>query len=148
MDNRIYAPCSGRVKDITEVSDGVFAGKMVGDGVAIEPADALVCAPVSGLIRSMYPTNHAFVMEAEGGASILVHIGLETVGLQGKCFKRLQEPGVHVKKGTPIVRVNYRMIRHKKLEPDVIVVVPGQRAFCKMTQGQARMGESVLFETE
>ena len=78
---------------VTEVPDPTFAEGMLGEGIAILPTDGKVCAPCNGTVETMFDTGHAVSIAAENGAEILIHVGLETVGLGGKCFK------VHVKNG-------------------------------------------------
>lgn len=104
---KLLAPCSGRVIPITEVDDPVFAGEMVGPGVAIEPLlePATVVSPIAGKVVKVHP--HAFVvLNAEEKLGVLVHLGINTVKLEGKGFEVLAAQGDMVGAGDPIVRWN------------------------------------------
>ena len=96
-ENVIYAPVKGTCIDITEVDDIGFSSKMMGDGVAIVPIEGIVTAPCDGKISMIFDTGHAFGMEANNGAEILIHIGIDTVNLNGEGFEILKKPGQKVK---------------------------------------------------
>lgn len=83
----VKAPALGKVVELDEVPDEVFAGRMLGDGFAVIPEDGTFKAPVSGKIGSFFPTGHAFGIEGEDGLEVLVHIGIDTVELKGEGFK-------------------------------------------------------------
>ncbi|WP_347439521.1 glucose-specific PTS transporter subunit IIBC [Fodinisporobacter ferrooxydans] len=102
----IFAPISGEVIDITEVPDLVFAGKMMGDGFAIRPQDGLVVSPVKGKILNAFPTKHAIGILSEKGLEILIHVGLDTVNLQGQGFELLVTEGDPIDVGTPLLKVD------------------------------------------
>ncbi len=94
----IFAPVKGKVLDITDVPDMVFSQKMMGDGVAIEPENDIVVAPCGGKIILISNTKHAIAIESEG-VEFLIHIGLDTVELDGKGFESFVEANDIVKKG-------------------------------------------------
>ncbi|MBF6454469.1 PTS sugar transporter subunit IIA [Nocardia cyriacigeorgica] len=106
MTVRVLAPLPGRVLALADVPDPVFAGQLVGSGVAIDPArdrGALdVRAPIAGLIVKLHP--HAFIVLGADGAGVLTHLGIDTVKLAGAGFALLAAEGDHVDAGTPIVR--------------------------------------------
>lgn len=143
---KIYSPVSGKVVGIEKIKDPVFSEKMIGDGAAIDPDSRVICAPVEGILSSIYPTNHAFVIETKEDKKVLVHIGLETVSLQGRPFRRLREAGMEVKTGDPVVEFDRGCAEAEGIDPSVIVVVEDS-----VTLGRARDGEmvcvgDVLFE--
>ena len=105
-EREILSPVDGKVVDITEVDDEVFSQKMVGDGVAVMPAGDTFCAPIAGVVSKIFSTNHAFTITGEKDLSVMVHIGLETVALEGNGFERLVDEGVQVEVGTPIIRAD------------------------------------------
>lgn len=107
----ILAPLSGRVVPLDEVPDPVFAARMLGDGVAVDPEEGLAVAPVGGRVVVLHSANHAFAIETEDGVRVLVHIGLETVHLRGDGFERLAQEGDRVESGQPIVRFDLERIR-------------------------------------
>ncbi len=101
---QVLAPCPGRVIPVTDVPDPVFAAEMVGPGVAIEPTGEVVTvvAPISGRILKLHP--HAFVVLDADGVGILVHLGINTVRLEGRGFELLATEGDTVAAGDPMVR--------------------------------------------
>jgi sugar PTS system EIIA component len=100
----VLAPCAGRVLAMSEAPDPVFAGEMVGPGVVIDPdpGEATVVSPIAGKVIALFP--HAFVVMAPEGVGVLVHLGINTVKLEGKGFELLVEKGAAVEVGTPMVR--------------------------------------------
>ena len=107
----IYAPIAGKAVAITEVSDPTFAEGMLGNGIAIEPADGKVYAPCNATVDMMFDTGHAVSLVAESGAEILIHVGLETVGLEGKPFTVHVQNGDKVKKGQLLIEANLEAIK-------------------------------------
>lgn len=99
----ISAPAKGKIIDITEVEDEVFASRTMGDGFAVEPEGDTLVAPCDGMVAMVADTLHAVVIEKEG-VQILLHIGLDTVELQGKGFEALVLQGDMVKRGDALVR--------------------------------------------
>ena len=101
-----YAPMAGKAVPITEVPDPTFAEGMLGNGIAIEPAEGKVYAPCDATVDTMFTTGHAVSLAADCGAEILIHVGLETVGLEGKPFKIHVANGDKVKKGQLMIEVD------------------------------------------
>ena len=102
----IYAPIAGKAVAITEVPDPTFAEGMLGNGIAIEPADGKVYAPCDATVDMMFDTGHAVSLVTESGAEILIHVGLETVGLEGKPFTVHVQNGDKVKKGQLLIEAD------------------------------------------
>ena len=102
----IVAPVSGKVIDLSEVPDEVFAQRLAGDGVAILPTGNEIVAPADGVLTLLFNTGHAFAITLKNGVELLVHIGIDTVALNGKGFTKLVEQGIKVKAGMPIVRID------------------------------------------
>jgi len=100
----VLAPCPGRVIPLSETGDPVFASEMVGPGVAIdpEPGETTVVSPIAGKVVKVHP--HAFVVLGSDGVGVLVHLGINTVRLEGKGFEVLVEQGSTVAAGDPMVR--------------------------------------------
>lgn len=112
-DTIIYSPFTGTLKNLSAVPDPAFSGKLLGDGVAIIPKASLVVAPADGLIKSLFRTSHAMVFETDFGIRLFLHIGINTMRLNGKGFKSLVNTGDHVEKGTPLWELNIRYLnRH------------------------------------
>ncbi len=124
FDAQIFSPVSGDIIPITEVNDPVFSQKMMGEGFAVQPEmdDNIVHSPVEGEVISLFPTNHAIGLRTSCGLELIVHIGLDTVKLNGKGFKPLIAIGQMVKVGEPLVEVNYQILEEYKKDPLVVVV--------------------------
>ena len=105
------APVSGKVMPITEVSDQVFSSKAMGDGIAIDPSDGNFYAPFSGEITVAFPTGHAYGLKAANGREVLIHIGMDTVELEGKGFSPAVKQGDIVKQGDLLTKVDLDYIR-------------------------------------
>lgn len=120
---QVLAPCPGRVFPITEVSDPVFAGEMVGPGIAIDPSPGrtTVVAPVAGTILKLHP--HAFAMATPEGLGILVHLGINTVRLDGAGFELVATEGSKVSAGDPMVTWDPSGISGDDITTTVLVVV-------------------------
>ena len=106
-----YAPMAGKAVPISEVPDPTFAEGMLGNGIAIEPAEGKVYAPCDATVDMMFTTGHAVSLVADNGAEILIHVGLETVSLEGKPFKVHAANGDKVKKGQLLIEVDLEEVK-------------------------------------
>ena len=107
----VYAPMAGKSVSITEVPDPTFAEGMLGNGIAIEPSEGKVYAPCDATVDMMFTTGHAVSLGADFGAEMLIHVGLETVGLEGKPFTIHVANGDKVKKGQLLIEVDLEAVR-------------------------------------
>ncbi|WP_027339116.1 PTS sugar transporter subunit IIA [Halonatronum saccharophilum] len=107
----LVSPLKGRVVKLSEVPDQVFSNKMVGDGLAIEPTEGLLVSPVEGVIRQIFPTKHAVGIETSEGLEILIHIGINTVDLNGEGFEKLAQEGDKVKAGDQLIKFDLDYIK-------------------------------------
>lgn len=121
----ITAPCTGKVIDITQVQDPVFADKTMGDGFAVEPDGDTLFAPCDGTITFLPNTAHALVLE-NNGVQLLLHIGLDTVDLHGEGFTALIKEGDIVKKGTPLIKFDRQFIQGKQKSLTTILALCNQ----------------------
>ncbi|PFJ17465.1 PTS glucose transporter subunit IIA [Bacillus cereus] len=112
-EETIVAPLTGAVKNIEEVPDPVFAGRMMGDGVAIDPTEGVVVSPVDGEIVQLFHTKHAVGIKAKNGTEILIHVGLETVKMEGEGFETHVSEGQAVKAGDKLISFDLELIREK-----------------------------------
>jgi glucose-specific phosphotransferase system IIA component len=110
---RCMAPIDGRVVELSEVPNPVFAEGLAGEGIAIETTGDIVVSPVDGKLTMIFTTNHAFAVTQDNGISILVHIGIDTIALEGEGFERMVEEGQSVKMGEPILKVDREKIQSK-----------------------------------
>jgi len=107
----IKSPVDGQVIALESVDDEVFSQKMAGDGVAIIPVSDTFTSPIDGVVSKIFSTNHAFSVKSKKDLEVMVHIGLDTVELEGKGFERLVNEGDEVKAGDAIIRVDLPYIR-------------------------------------
>lgn len=128
-NNHIYAPIAGKAVAITEVPDPTFAEGMLGNGVAIIPSDGKVYAPCDAKVDMMFSTGHAVSLVSDSGAEILIHVGLETVGLEGKPFKIHANNGDTVKKGDLLMEADLEMIQAAGLNIITPVVICNSDAY-------------------
>ena len=122
-DNALYAPIAGQAVAITEVPDPTFAEGMLGNGVAIIPTEGKVYAPCNATVDMMFTTGHAVSLVADSGAEILIHVGLETVGLEGKPFTVHAQNGQKVKKGDLLIEADLEAIKAAGLPVITPVVI-------------------------
>ncbi|GAA0728777.1 PTS glucose transporter subunit IIA [Clostridium malenominatum] len=109
----LVAPMDGKVLDLSIVKDKVFSSKLLGEGVAIEPINDLVVAPAQGRLSLIFKTKHAFGMVLDNGIEILVHIGIDTVGLEGEGFSPLAKEGDFLQAGDPVIKIDRKLIIEK-----------------------------------
>ena len=119
----IVSPAKGEVVALSEVPDATFAEEMLGKGVAIKLEGNEICSPVDGKVESIFPTNHAIGLVADSGAEILIHIGLDTVQLDGKFFEAKVEAGQRIKKGDLLIRCELEKIQEAGYQTITPVIV-------------------------
>ncbi len=119
----LYAPIAGKAVAISEVPDPTFAEGMLGNGIAIEPSEGKVYAPCDATVDMMFTTGHAVSLVADFGAEILIHVGLETVSLEGKPFTVHVASGDKVKKGQLLIEVDLEAVKAAGLPTITPVVI-------------------------
>ena len=122
VTEEVYSVADGQVIALEQVKDPVFAQKMMGDGFAVEPANGNIVSPVSGTVSSIFPTKHALGLVTEAGLEVLVHIGLDTVSLEGKPFTVHVSEGQKVAAGDLLVTADLDAIRAAGRETSTVVV--------------------------
>jgi sugar PTS system EIIA component len=148
-NTQLIAPLSGKIISIEEVPDEVFAEKMVGDGVAIDPTSELVLAPCDGTIGKIFNTNHAFSMESTDGIELFVHYGVDTVDLEGKGFDRFVEQGAEVKAGDKILSADLEYLKANAKSVITSVVISNMddlKTFEIGSETEAVAGETIIIE--
>ena len=147
----LLAPFTGRVVPMEQVPDTVFAQKIVGDGLAIDPSEGMGVAPVNGELAVFVGGGHAFALRT-AGLEIIVHAGIDTVKLEGKGFEKLAKVGDRVAAGQPIVRFDLAAIRaagYSTISPIVISNLPESARLTKAaTDSQVRAGIDPLLTVE
>lgn len=130
----IYAVAKGSIKVLNEVEDQVFSQGLVGRGLAILPSEDTIYAPVDGVLSVVFPTGHAFGITGEDGLEYLIHIGVDTVNLKGEGFTLLVKQDQRVGKGTPLVKVDFSLLKEKGYPIDTMVLVTTPSDVCELTQ--------------
>jgi glucose-specific phosphotransferase system IIA component len=144
----IVSPFTGRVVPLEQLPDPVFAEKMVGDGVAVEPTEGLGVAPASGKLAVFHSAGHAFAIQVTEEVGVLVHIGLNTVQMKGEGFTRLAEVNQDVKAGQDIVRFDLARIAqagHPALSPVILPDLPETYEIQRSNVTDVRAGRDILF---
>ena len=117
------AIADGSILDISLVPDQVFSQKILGDGFAVIPSEGNFVSPLSGTIADVPETKHAYCISSDDGLEVLVHIGIDTVELKGRGFEALVKKGERVKIGTPIAKVDLKLIENEGYNTTSMVVV-------------------------
>jgi phosphocarrier protein FPr/phosphocarrier protein len=146
----ILAPLSGVIVPLESVPDPVFARKMVGDGVAVDPTSSEVLAPVAGDVTQLHAAHHALAITTEQGVEVLVHVGLDTVTLAGAGFTPLVSLGGRVEAGQPVLRFDVETVAAKarSLLTEIIVTSGDRVARLTASEGFAEAGKTVLLRLE
>ena len=143
---KLRACVSGQLIDMSEVKDDMFSQKMMGDGIAIEPSGDTVVAPADGEVTMiMEESLHAIGLRLQNGAELLIHIGIDTVKLNGKGFTALVKAGDKVKAGTPLIRFDQAVISEAGYQNTVIMAVTNSADYPQMQKagdGEVTVGES------
>ncbi|WP_163652416.1 PTS glucose transporter subunit IIA [Listeria sp. PSOL-1] len=148
----VYAQATGEFVNLQDVPDPVFSQKMMGEGIAVKPADGKVVAPIDGEIIQLADTKHAFGIRSELGQEILVHVGLETVALKGEGFTVHAKLGDHVRKGQLIIEADLDYIEKNASSTVIPMVVTnsaeGQFDFEWKEATSVTAGETAVFEAK
>jgi PTS system N-acetylglucosamine-specific IIC component len=147
----LVAPVTGEVVALDQVPDEAFASKAVGDGLAIRPTDNIVVSPADGTVVKIFNTNHAFCLETDKGAEIVVHMGIDTVALEGQGFKRLVEEGAEVKAGQPILELDLDYLNanaRSMISPVVVSNSDDYAGLAALASGSVVAGQTKLYEIQ
>ncbi len=121
--DEVVAPVKGRLIRMEEVTDQVFASKMMGDGFAVVPIDdTIICAPMDGIVEMIPESKHAVGLKNKNGVELLIHVGLDTVNLQGEGLKTLVKVGEKVKKGTSIIQYDKVVMENYGIDMTTMVI--------------------------
>lgn len=142
----LVAVANGEVIAIEAVADPVFSGKMMGDGFAVEPTDGTIVSPVNGTIKSVFPTKHAIGIETKEGVEVLVHMGIDTVSLEGKPFSIKVKEGDQVQAGQVLAQVDLEALQQADKKATMIVVFTNMdkiQAFELTQKGSQQSGNTI-----
>jgi multiphosphoryl transfer protein len=144
----LQAPLSGVVYPLERVPDPVFAQKLVGDGVSIDPTDACLRAPCAGEVLNLHAAGHALTLRAAGGVEVLMHIGIDTVALKGAGFTPRVKAGDHVEEGAPLIDfdLDYVATHAKSLLTQIVITNGDTVRAMDRASGVVRAGTDTLLE--
>ena len=119
-----FAPAAGKVMPVTKSADEAFAAKAMGDGIAVDPADGTICAPCDGTVSMIFPTGHAVGLTTDQGTEVLIHVGIDTVKMDGDGFEALVKQGDRVAAGDVLIRADLDKIRAAGYNPQTMMIFP------------------------
>ena len=131
----IVSPLAGQVKELSQATDPVFASGVMGQGLVIEPSQGELTSPVNGTVTVLFPTKHAIGIVSDEGVELLIHIGMDTVGLDGKGFESLVAQGDHVTVGQKLIRFDMDVITAAGLVTETPVIITNQDAYTATITG-------------
>lgn len=143
----ICSPINGNVLPLSEAKDDAFAQGLLGNGVAIDPADGKVVSPVDGTVMTLFPTKHAIGLVSDNGAEILIHLGMDTVKLDGKYFEAHVKQGDKVKKGDVLVTCDVEAIKaegYSMITPVIVTNTADYLDVVEMASGTVKAGDDII----
>src|SRR6188768_3192873 len=143
---KVLSPLSGQAWPLERIPDPVFAQKMVGDGLSIDPSDALLLAACDGQIVSIHAAGHAVTLLTPEGLELLMHIGIDTVALKGQGFKPRVKAGDRVKAGAPLIEfdMDFLATRAKSLLTQVVITNSDRVTHWQRASGAVTAGRDML----
>ncbi|PRS58471.1 beta-glucoside-specific PTS transporter subunit IIABC [Bacillus pumilus] len=130
----ILSPITGHVKPLSKVNDSVFSTEIMGKGIAIEPTIGEVISPVDGTVTTLFPTGHAIGITSDSGAEILIHVGIDTVKLEGKHFTTIVKQGDQVKTGDQLVQFDIDNIKESGYQITTPVIITNTDAYLEIIE--------------
>lgn len=145
---QILSPLAGNVVQLKDISDVAFSSGSLGQGIAIEPTEGKLVAPVSGTVSALFPTHHAIGITTETGAEVLIHIGMDTVQLEGKHFKAHVTQGEFVEKGQLLIEFDIAAIKRSGRALTTPVIVTNRKVISPNNASHVRTGEPIFVINE
>lgn len=145
--NEVFSPLDGKVLPLTEAKDAAFSEGLMGKGVVIEPTTGEIVAPFDGTVMTLFPTKHAIGLISENGTEVLIHIGIDTVELDGKGFETFVEQNATVKKGDKLVKADIQAIKDAGYSTQVPIIVtntPDYADIITTTETSAKQGDVLI----
>ncbi|OHX15958.1 phosphoenolpyruvate--protein phosphotransferase [Chromobacterium amazonense] len=146
----ILAPLSGWLVPLDSVPDPVFAGKMVGDGISLDPTSGSLLAPVSGVVSNLHPAHHALTITTAEGVEVMVHVGIDTVMLKGEGFFPLIEQGQQVSAGQPVIDFDLDLVGRKAASLLTQIIITNGETVARMqpATGMVDAGKNVVLSLQ
>lgn len=146
---KIVSPLEGQVKELSQATDPVFASGVMGQGLVIEPSQGELTSPVNGTVTVLFPTKHAIGIVSDEGVELLMHIGMDTVGLEGRGFESHVSQGDHVTVGQKLISFDMKVIKDAGLVTETPVIITNQDAYTASIDGTyprvIKNGEDLMF---
>ena len=143
-DQTCVAPAEGTVKPIEESTDRTFREKLMGDGFVLFPENGQVCSPINAVVKFIFPTRHAIGLVREDGVEMLIHMGINTVSLNGAPFEIFVEEGQNVQAGQPLARMELQQIRQAGCSEEICCLFTSPTAFSWTAQGAVAQAQPIL----
>jgi len=134
----IHSPVQGNVMSLNQVKDKVFSSEALGKGIAIIPDEDIIYAPISGKIVTLFPTHHAIGIKTDNGIEVLIHIGIDTVELEGKYFESFIKQGEYVQVGQKLISFNRQKIKEKGYDDTVVMIVTNSDNYLEVIPSQEK----------
>ena len=146
---KVVAPVSGEVIELENITDEVFSSGIMGEGFGVLPSNGKIYAPISGRVENIHRAAHAYSISSDDGIDVLVHIGIDTVELDGECFEPLVKTGDTVEYGEEIARADTDKILEKGFDPVVVVVISSEDKIdsARVNVGECKAGDEVMTVT-
>lgn len=141
---KVFAPVTGKVENLDFVSDPVFSKRMLGDGIAILPENNQIFSPVAGKIIMLFETKHALGIRSEEGSEFLLHIGIDTVELQGKPFCEAVKLDDFVQCGDLLMTVNFSYIKELNYDPTLMLIATNRKIPLLRDQGLVQAHDPIF----
>lgn len=144
--NELTAPCNGKYIDISDTKDEMFNSKMLGDGIGIITSDSKLYSPVDGEVTMVFPTKHALGIKTSNNIDVLLHIGINTVELDGEPFEVHVKQNQKVQAGDLLVDVDFKKIEEKGYDATLMVVITNSDDYSAIEKnlGEKSLGEKVM----
>jgi len=145
-NEEIYSPSAGTVIELEKVEDPVFSQKIMGDGFSVKPSSSEVFSPVEGVISNIFPTKHAIGVKTKNGLEILIHIGINTVELNGEGFNIFAKEGNSVTPQTKLVEIDPEILKKNGYSSDIMVIITNMdkvNKFIFQKKGVVNCGETI-----
>lgn len=142
----VYSPVNGTAETLESLNDGMFSEKIMGDGIVIAPSDGEFKAPVSGVVETAFPTGHAYGIVTDDGLEVMVHIGIDTVDMNGKGFRPHVKQGQKVRVGDRLVTVDLDAVKAAGHPTSTVVILTGGNEIADRTEEKTkvRSGDQIL----
>ncbi|MBQ7353635.1 MAG: PTS glucose transporter subunit IIA [Clostridia bacterium] len=141
--NTILSPCDGEIVELKNVKDELFSSGLLGYGFGIKPTQGEVFSPIDGVVTNAFDTGHAYSIEGDG-IEVLVHIGIDTVELDGEGFSARVKQGDKIKRHSPLAYADLELITKKGYDTTTVVVIPTELKSPKLSLGNKKAGEIAI----